>query len=266
MADRRVGPSQGDGLIGEPVRDHRVDEIREFWDADAATYDGSASHHPRSALELAAWSAALERLLPAAPAGVLDVGAGTGFLSLLAARLGHRVTALDVSVQMLERLREKAAAESLDIQTLEGAADAPPSGEFDAVIERHVVWTLPDPVAALDAWKAAAPQGRLLLFESAWGSAADPRESLLARVREKVQTAKNTPPAHHAPYPSELRESLPHGTGVSAERLVELVQSSAWGPARFERLRDVEWSIVQAMPGIERMLGAAPRFVVVAGP
>lgn len=114
--------------------------------------------------------------------------------------------------------------------------------------------------------KAAAPQGRLLLFESAWGSAADARESLLARVREKVQTAKNTPPAHHAPYPSELRESLPHGTGVSAERLVELVQSSAWGPARFERLRDVEWSIVQAKPGIERMLGAAPRFVVVAGP
>jgi len=43
------------------------------------------------------------------------------------------------------------------------------------------------------------------------------------------------------------------------------VQSSAWGPARIERLRDVEWSILQAKSGIERMLGAAPRFVVIAG-
>ena len=106
------------------MQDDRVQEIREFWDADAATYDGSTSHHPQTALELAAWSAALERLLPPAPARVLDVGAGTGFLSLLAAALGHRVTALDLSAQMLERLREKAAAQGLDVHTLEGAAEA----------------------------------------------------------------------------------------------------------------------------------------------
>jgi len=247
------------------MQDDRVQEIREFWDADAATYDGSTSHHPQTALELAAWSAALERLLPPAPARVLDVGAGTGFLSLLAAALGHRVTALDLSAQMLERLREKAAAQELDVHTLEGAAEAAPAGGFDAVIERHVVWTLLEPAAALDTWRAAAPHGRLLLFESAWGSAADARESLLAHARARIQAAKKAAPDHHASYSPELVDALAHGTGLSAERLVELVQSSAWGPARIERLRDVEWSIVQAKSGIERMLGAAPRFVVIAG-
>ena len=44
-------------------------EIREYWDEDAATYDASASHSPRSIAELAAWSAALARLLPPSPRG-----------------------------------------------------------------------------------------------------------------------------------------------------------------------------------------------------
>jgi ubiquinone/menaquinone biosynthesis C-methylase UbiE len=96
-----------------------VDETRQFWDTDAETYDRSPSHHPTTALERASWTAVLARLLPPPPARVLDVGAGTGFLSLLAAQLGHRVTALDLSVEMLERLRGRgggAGAEGGDSQ------------------------------------------------------------------------------------------------------------------------------------------------------
>ena len=72
-------------------------EIQEYWDRDAATYDRSSSHHPTSPLEKAAWRAALQQFLPPAPATVLDVGTGTGFLALQAAALGHRVTAVDVA-------------------------------------------------------------------------------------------------------------------------------------------------------------------------
>ncbi|MDQ3886342.1 MAG: methyltransferase domain-containing protein, partial [Actinomycetota bacterium] len=90
-----------------------LESIRQFWDADAASYDRSASHHPSTALERAAWAGTLARLMPAPPARILDVGAGTGFLSLIAARLGHRVTAVDLSAEMLNRLQVKAAAEGL---------------------------------------------------------------------------------------------------------------------------------------------------------
>ena len=55
-----------------------LDDIRGFWDADAATYDNAPGHHPTSASVQAAWTAALEGLLPPAPASVLDCGAGTG--------------------------------------------------------------------------------------------------------------------------------------------------------------------------------------------
>src|SRR5580692_2587918 len=97
-----------------------LDDIRRFWDDDAATYDNAPGHHPTSAAVQAAWTAALASLLPPPPARVLDCGAGTGFLSLIAARLGHSVTALDLSTAMLDRLRTAADAEQLDVEIVVG--------------------------------------------------------------------------------------------------------------------------------------------------
>jgi protein-L-isoaspartate O-methyltransferase len=48
---------------------------------------------------------ALRPLLPPPPADILDVGTGTGFLALLLAELGHRVSGIDLSEGMLVRVR-----------------------------------------------------------------------------------------------------------------------------------------------------------------
>jgi len=160
-----------------------ADEVRSFWDADSAVYDTVPNHHPSDPAEQAAWSAALANLLPPPPCRVLDCGAGTGFLSLLVARLGHQVTALDLSPGMLSRLRAKADAAGLTIDVVEGPAEAPPAGPFDAVIERHLLWTLPTPAAALRAWREAAPAGRLVLVEGSWGEG-DPLEGLRRSARD----------------------------------------------------------------------------------
>src|SRR5271156_3144930 len=100
-----------DNNVGMP---QIIGDIRTYWNEDAATYDLAAQHRPRSPFVMAAWTAALERLLPPPPGRVLDCGAGTGFLSLIAARLGHRVTALDLSPPMLAQLSRAASAEGLD--------------------------------------------------------------------------------------------------------------------------------------------------------
>ena len=139
--------SQGSGLESQ---------VREYWDLDAATYDRSPGHDPQTAMELAAWAATLRRLLPAPPARVLDAGAGTGFLSLLLSREGYRVTALDLAPAMLSQLRAKAKDRGLSIETVEGNAAEPPGDGYEAVVERHLVWTLPDPRAALGAWRRRA--------------------------------------------------------------------------------------------------------------
>jgi SAM-dependent methyltransferase len=241
-----------------------TEEIRAYWDVDAATYDNSPSHRPTSAGEIAAWITALSRMLPPAPARVLDCGAGTGFLSLMAARLGHRVTALDLSAAMLGKLRQRAEQEQLAIEVVEGSVSEPPAGPFDAIMERHVLWTLPDPVAALGAWRQAAPFGSLLVLESVWGGV-DGAEALRSRARQLLRRARRTPDDHHREYRPELRNALPLGSGTAPSQVVEMVTAAGWATPRLERLRDVEWAGAVGLPMPDRLLGVPPRFAVLAG-
>ena len=241
-------------------------QLREYWDLDAATYDRSPGHDPQTPVELAVWAATLRRLLPPPPARVLDVGAGTGFLSLLLARDGYRVTALDLAPGMLAQLRAKAQHRGVDIETVEGNAAEPPRDRYDAVVERHLVWTLPDPTEALEAWRRVAPTGTLVLFESTWGANAGPSDRLRAHARVLLRQLRNAPSEHHAEYGADLRSELPFGSGTSPELLVRLVESTSWGPARVERLGDVEWATREALVSVvDRLLGVTPRFAVIAG-
>jgi SAM-dependent methyltransferase len=241
-----------------------LDEIRDWWDDDAATYDDAPGHRPRTAAEWAAWSAALARLLPPLPARVLDCGAGTGFLSLIAARLGYQVTAIDLSVQMLDRLRAAATTARLDIETVEGPADQVPAGQFEAVMERHLVWTLPDPGAVLRVWRSAVgSSGRLVLVGGLWGSA-DRVERRRAQLREWFRRWQGRPANHHGEYPGEVREVLPLAQGTHPSVLAGLVETAGWRAPRLERLRDVEWAMTLALSPLERVLGVTPRFAIVA--
>jgi SAM-dependent methyltransferase len=240
------------------------DTIREWWDRDAHTYDGAKSHAVSDPLEAAAWRQALHEALPEPPARVLDVGAGTGALSLLAAELGHRVAALDLSEGMLAVARRKAAERAVEMEFVIGGASEPPSGPFDAVMERHVLWTLPDPEGALRAWRGVmAPAGRLVLFEGTWGG-----DGSLRRVREGLaeglRRAFGIPDDHHAPYPAEVLAQLPLARMGSAAPLIDAVDRAGWRAVRIKRLRDVEWAAIQHEPWPLGHLEHRPRYALVA--
>jgi SAM-dependent methyltransferase len=236
------------------------DEIRQWWDEDAATYDDSATHRPRRPAERAAWTAALARLLPAPPARVLDCGAGTGFLSLIAAQLGHRVTAVDLSGRMLAKLQEAAARDGLTIETVEGPADVAPAGRYDVVMERHLLWTLPDPQAALEAWRTAVPVGGRLI------SVGHMRESPgRAQLRGWLHQWLGRAPDHHGEYPDTIRAALPLANASMDPSLsVEIAGQAGWHAPQLHRLRDVEWAERFSVSRVERRLGVPPRYAVVA--
>lgn len=257
-----MGPGDGDAAAGADV----TDEIRRYWDEDAATYDNSPSHHPRRPQELAAWAATLRRLLPEPPVPVLDMGAGTGFLSLLLAAQGYEVTAADISAGMLARLKAKAADRGLAVQVAETDALHPPAGEFGAVVERHLLWTLPDPASALAAWHAVAPAGRLVLIEGSWsGRGTSALDQLRAQARAMARLLRPPEPDHHAPYTERMTTALPYRRGVTPDEAVALAEASPWGRARLERLRDVEWAVTEGSGLLDGLLGTHPRWAVVAG-
>ncbi|MGH3159827.1 MAG: class I SAM-dependent methyltransferase, partial [Streptosporangiaceae bacterium] len=254
------------GADHDEARPDVTDEIRRFWDEDAATYDNSPSHYPQRPQEQAAWASALRRLLPDPPATVLDVGAGTGFLSLLLASLGYEVTAQDLSPGMLARLRDKADARGLSIKTVESDALHPPQDEFGAVVERHLLWTLLDPVTALAAWHAVAPDGRLVVIEGSWGGRSTTGlEMLRSRARELADRIRRLEQGHHGHYSEQMRTALPYRGGLTPAEAVAVVQASPWGAARIERLRDVEWAVIEGRGLLDEMLGTHARWAVIAG-
>ncbi|SFC40048.1 Methyltransferase domain-containing protein [Bosea sp. CRIB-10] len=77
---------------------------------------------------------------------VLDVAAGNGNASLAAARRWCDVTSTDYVATLLERGRERAVAEHLDIVFREADAEALPfaDGQFDAVMSTFGVMFTPD--------------------------------------------------------------------------------------------------------------------------
>lgn len=239
------------------------DRLREFWDRDSEVYDRSISHAIADPAEAAAWRAALARHLPAPGASLLDVGAGTGSISLLAAEMGYRVTALDLSPGMLDRGRAKAGERGLDVQFVVGPATEPPAGPFDAVVERNMLWTTPEPGRALAAWRRVAPGGRLVLYEGLHG-APGPGDTLREWAASTMRALLRIPPHHHAEYDPRLRSSLPLAGTSSPVPFVRAVAAAGWRRIRVERLRDVEWARRMAAPPLLGWLEAVPQFAVLA--
>lgn len=245
--------------------DDTIDRIRSFWDADAAGYDQISGHYPQTPAEWAAWRGALEPLLPPAPSRVLDAGAGTGFLSLAVAGLGHVVTAVDLSGQMLARLAANALAQQLAVTAVQARADEVPQERFDVVMSRHLLWTVPDPEGTLRAWRAAAPGGRLVLVESVWGKGQPAADRLRSRGRRLARHLAAASPGHHAEYDESITGALPFAGGLAPERLIDLVQRAGWQAPRLQRLTSVEWILGRQLPWPERLFGTQPVYALWAG-
>ncbi len=250
---------QVDGSANSRARAEEA--LRRYWDEDAATYDQSREHGAWSAAERAAWAATLSRVLPPVGGKLLDIGAGTGFLSLAAARMGYEVTALDISSAMLARLKRAADEEGLEIEVICAPAHEPPTGPFDAVMERLTLWTLPEPEQALAAWRQVAPGG-LIAFEGVW-SGKDYAEGIRRSARWLLRRARWMPPGHHTPQP-EVQAALPPRGDISPAGFVRLVESSGWRGAQLMRLRDVEWARQLALAPVDRLAGVTPEYVITA--
>jgi 2-polyprenyl-3-methyl-5-hydroxy-6-metoxy-1,4-benzoquinol methylase len=155
--------------------DERLRETRDLWDRAAATFDEEADHGLRDLSVRRAWTELMRTLLPASPAAILDIGCGTGSLSVVMAGLGHDVTGIDLSPAMIAQARAKAAAAGQTIRFREmdaGELTLAP-GQFDAVVCRHLLWALPEPAEVLRRWAALLrPGGRLVLIEGRWGTGA----------------------------------------------------------------------------------------------
>jgi ubiquinone/menaquinone biosynthesis C-methylase UbiE len=123
---------------------------------------------------------------------ILEIGTGSGHFARAAARVGHRVTALDVSPAMLEYAGNRARTEGLaGIEFVHGGflTFGGPSAAYDAVVSVVVLHHLPD------LWKAVAlrnvrrllkPGGQFLLGDMVFSSRRDSLDSQFKRFVHAV--------------------------------------------------------------------------------
>ena len=178
-----------------------TEDVRAFWDAEAERFDEEPDHGLRDPAVRAAWGRLLLEHLPAPPADVLDLGCGTGSLTVLLAEAGHRVHGVDLAPNMVAAARAKIAAAGVTATVEVGDATDPPGGPgaYDVVLTRHVLWALPDPSAALARWaRLLRPGGRLLLVEGSWwtggGLTAAETERLVRPYASDVRAVRLTDP------------------------------------------------------------------------
>jgi ubiquinone/menaquinone biosynthesis C-methylase UbiE len=143
------------------------EQVAAHWSRRAPSFDDDFGHSIRTPGERAAWDRIFALVLgDRRSLDALDVGCGTGFLSFELAQRGHRVTGVDFSDAMLAEARRKAQNAIVRFQHADAEALPFEAGSFDLVISRHVLWTLPHPVAAIDEWiRVLRPGGRLVIVD-----------------------------------------------------------------------------------------------------
>jgi ubiquinone/menaquinone biosynthesis C-methylase UbiE len=235
-----------------PPTDIVKQQVAAHWGKRAAHFDEDFGHSIRTPEERAAWDRVFALALDGREGlDALDIGCGTGFLSLELAARGHRVTGIDFAPAMLELAKRKAAQAHADITFEEVDAEALPFPplSFDLVITRHVLWTLPHPETAIDEWiRMLRPDGRLAVIDGQ--SLAKPGEEQAASARRSAEYA---PIGDRLPFlmgkPQEEIEALfrAHGlVNVGGDPLADVIlaqnqRAAAEGEELRPRKRYVVW-------------------------
>ncbi|MEZ5670288.1 MAG: class I SAM-dependent methyltransferase [Alphaproteobacteria bacterium] len=241
------------------------EDIREYWSRRAETFDDSPGHRIDDRFEAPYWHALLDAAFgDLAGRRVLDVACGTGEISRMLLARGAAVTGVDFAEPMLDRARAKHRGKDwrgrlADAETLAGE----PDDSYDAVVTRHLVWTLLDPPAAFAAWhRVLKPGGRLLVVDGNWVRPT-PVGRLLRALANRLGAKRSGDgdPERHAAILAQVH----YRDGLTAARLADDLGRAGFTGFRRHGMGGIYGPGLRGAPLTDRLrLRAASRFAVSA--
>ena len=225
-----------------------------WWDNSATTYDTSG-HQITTDKEKEAWKQELRKNLVSPPLCILDVGCGTGIMSLLLSDLGYQVNGVDISRVMLKKARMNAEESNFLIPLIQGDAENLPfhNEQFDVIINRHLIWTLTSPKIALQDWyRVFKKGGRIIVIDDVWN---DGRFSTLVKrwISNRLVRIFEPEDAHHHLYLKNIINHLPHDGGVPPERIQKCLENVGFSDISFRNLTYIRTFQTYRIPWYRRI-------------
>lgn len=216
--------------------------IKLYWDKRSQTYGKNSYRSQDEAQHL--WKGILKNAICTDERlSILDVGVGTGFLALLFSEMGHSVTGIDISKGMLEKARHNAGKMGLSIDLMHADAENLPFEDeiFDIVINRHLLWTIPDPRTAVNEWsRTVRSGGKIILIDGKWHDYAI--NMRLRRFISKMlvsMTEKRDPRLFTSHY-DRIKNRLPFFSGSTPDDVVDLFSKAGLKNISLDNLEELE--------------------------
>jgi ubiquinone/menaquinone biosynthesis C-methylase UbiE len=215
------------------------EEIRDYWSRRSETFDLAFGHRIAPGPEFDAWQKPVRDHLGPRPLRVLELACGTGEVTALLHDLGHDITALDFSEAMLAVARRKhAGKDRLRFVLADAENPMEPDASYDAVVCRHLVWTLTDPAIAFTEWRRILkPGGKLIVFDGDWakptrlGRLASWLIGIIDRVLGADLNYDGALNSRHA----AIMSALPFGGGLRPETIIPMLVKAGFRDTQIGR-------------------------------
>lgn len=144
------------------------DKVESYWTKRAEGFF-DLRHDEIESNKAERWHKEIEQLLPAGQKlKILDLGCGAGFFEVILGKLGHDVTGIDLTEEMIAKANEMIRIYGIDeskVKAITGDAEATGFADetFDVVISRNLTWTLPHPIDAYKDWFRVLKKGGVLI-------------------------------------------------------------------------------------------------------
>lgn len=240
------------------------EKIRDEWNDSSGGYDSQHAHGIQTEEERNAWIDLFRSIIPEGSLNVLDVGCGTGEISIVLAEMGHQVSGIDLSEGMLGKAKQKAAKRSLSMQfSIEDAESLSfEDRSFDVVVNRHLLWTLPDPKKALAEWKRVLrPGGTVAIVDGLWrtGSASDQVRKTVANIGILITERKNQFGRYYSP---DITRTLPHPYGMNSDTALSYVRDAGFLDLSLTPMKEIMDIQRKYMPISRRISHQMPYYLI----
>jgi len=241
------------------VKEH----IRSYWDSRGESYDKSPGHASLPEVWKDVLASVFKRKLR-----ILDVGTGTGFLALILAELGHEVVGVDLSRGMLEVAREKVRKAGIDVEFRLGDAENLPFSDasFDAVICRHLLWTLPDPQKAIREWsRVVRGGGKVVAIDGRWFDTSGFAKlgRFVGRVGIALYERRNPWKNYH--YRKKINRMLPLHSGSDPDKVIKMFGDAGLSGISVKDLSWIRKMMLRERPFVYRLAWSGKEYFMVVG-